>query len=376
MTQTAVSGPSQSASSVNRIVWLDVARTVAILSVALNHAIWAVLPNPSVHFLHRALYASAFSFSRLGVPLFLMITGTLILSKPMNTPKDVERFYKHNLLRLLLTSEIWYAIMFLVIVLPDHSRIEATATIPALIGSFIKNAFFANQITFENMWYIPMILMLYLLMPAAIRINEEASLFKPLILAAMAVTFVISFLLPDISRTASAFGLPFSFSLVLSQGNLFSRFWIYIVIGRWIGNGGMNRVPGILIHLGFVLSVVFLVMYQEIIFTTPSWFLIGYECTFILFCSLFLFEEIRRLFSKRTEPLALFTLLSKTAFGIFFLHIIIVKFFGWFFPQIAATLPGFIWIPLLWIISVAGSVLIIVPLSRISFCKKYLFLIK
>ena len=44
--------------------------------------------------------------SRYGVPLFLMITGALILRKRFETAEDVRRFYRHNWLSLLITSEI------------------------------------------------------------------------------------------------------------------------------------------------------------------------------------------------------------------------------------------------------------------------------
>ncbi len=51
-------------------------------------------------------------FSHLGVPLFLMISGALLLEKRIKDENDIRRFYRHNLLGLVITSEIWYFLMF------------------------------------------------------------------------------------------------------------------------------------------------------------------------------------------------------------------------------------------------------------------------
>ena len=65
-------------------------------------------------------------FSRIGVPLFLMISGALLFNKEINNAEDIKKFYKHNLLSLLITSEIWMFIMYWVIyIMEGHLRTES-----------------------------------------------------------------------------------------------------------------------------------------------------------------------------------------------------------------------------------------------------------
>lgn len=107
----------------SRIFWLDVARCVAIISITLNHAVnraYHVYEGQSAEFFSIPLGSTLFKtvvyvFSRIGVPLFLMISGALLFNKEINNAEDIKKFYKHNLLSLLITSEIWMFIMYWVI---------------------------------------------------------------------------------------------------------------------------------------------------------------------------------------------------------------------------------------------------------------------
>lgn len=83
-----------------RTLYLDVARTVAIISISLNHAVNRVYTNYSgtmEEFQTISLGSTLFKtlvivFSRMGVPIFLMITGTLLLNKRIESGEDVKRF--------------------------------------------------------------------------------------------------------------------------------------------------------------------------------------------------------------------------------------------------------------------------------------------
>lgn len=103
-----------------RSYYLDIARAIAIISISLNHAVNRTYDNyfgQMEEFLELSwasslLKAVTTMFSHLGVPLFLMISGALLLHKRMETADDVKRFYRHNLWELFVTTEIWYFIMY------------------------------------------------------------------------------------------------------------------------------------------------------------------------------------------------------------------------------------------------------------------------
>lgn len=93
-----------------RIQSLDIARTFAILCVVLCHCVehaytgtsYSDLSNVSQIF--RIVF---FTIGRLGVPIFLFLSGALILKKQIETDEEVLMFYKKNLIPLLIAIEIW-----------------------------------------------------------------------------------------------------------------------------------------------------------------------------------------------------------------------------------------------------------------------------
>ena len=77
-----------------RINYLDVARSIAIISITFNHAVnrsFAIYSGQYEEFKSIPIYLSIikvilYSFSRIGVPLFVMISGALLL--PRNYDSD------------------------------------------------------------------------------------------------------------------------------------------------------------------------------------------------------------------------------------------------------------------------------------------------
>ena len=98
----------------------DVCRTLALILISLNHAVnraYSVYENQVEEFYSLSLGSTVFKTvtlvcSHVGVPLFLMIIGELILRKSFDDGQDIKMFYRHNLIGLLITTEIWCFIMY------------------------------------------------------------------------------------------------------------------------------------------------------------------------------------------------------------------------------------------------------------------------
>ena len=103
-----------------RHYWLDLARATAILSVTMNHALsrsFLTRENSYSEFLEMAtagsfLKAFLYVFSRLGVPLFLMITGSLLMNRDYEDTKVFKRFIRHNFGSLFIATELWLFVQF------------------------------------------------------------------------------------------------------------------------------------------------------------------------------------------------------------------------------------------------------------------------
>lgn len=94
-----------------RIVWLDYARAFAILCVVVVHSTESIYPVnvetlailPCVS---KLVVISLFTLGRLGVPIFLFISGYLLLDKDYDD-NGIKKFFSHNYGQLLITTEFW-----------------------------------------------------------------------------------------------------------------------------------------------------------------------------------------------------------------------------------------------------------------------------
>ena len=112
--------PIKNSNSVSRTLYLDIVRVFAVVCITLNHAVNRTYDNYSNQYKQylESSFVSTFIktfitvFSHIGVPLFLMITGVLILNKNFENPQNIKKFIKNNYLNLFITTEIWIFIMF------------------------------------------------------------------------------------------------------------------------------------------------------------------------------------------------------------------------------------------------------------------------
>ena len=138
-----------------RIVSLDLIRTTAILLVIMQHT-WSVLglDEPSAgdgRYVYQALVV-------LGVPLFFMLSGALMLSAPSLPIKDfLSRRFKRLLTPYLLWATVVYIISVMMHKYPEvHNPIDMLRCyVPYLLSGKINAAY----------WYIFVLIGLYLLTP-------------------------------------------------------------------------------------------------------------------------------------------------------------------------------------------------------------------
>lgn len=86
----------------------------------------------------------------------LAISGYLLLDRDYSSADKIFKFYKHNLLPIVITTEIWNVIYDAIIFI-DNGKFDFEVLIRDLL--FFKT----NQM--GNMWYMPMIIGVYIALP-------------------------------------------------------------------------------------------------------------------------------------------------------------------------------------------------------------------
>lgn len=145
-----------------RLPWADLVRAAAIVCVVLCHAAEAtfqfIYPDIMVQCsaLTQLLAYAAMAAGRMGVPLFLFLSGWFLLARQYDTPGALL-FWKRHLPGLVLTTEIWLVL---------YAAFDAVRPggIAFSTVRLVRNMTF-QEYTQGHMWYMPMILGLYLFVP-------------------------------------------------------------------------------------------------------------------------------------------------------------------------------------------------------------------
>lgn len=364
-----------------RIYWLDVARVIAIISISCNHAVnrtYAIYSGQLDEFLSiptasTVFKTAAYIFSRIGVPLFLMISGSLLLKKDVKDSDGIRKFYKHNLLGLLITCEIWYVIGFF------SKNIVNLINGGIPVWKFFYRLFavmlFTNHAvdtTVASFWYLPMILCIYLLIPFFCILRDKVD--KKTVFIPLAVLFFLGFVLPTgdaLIHSVSTSRLEASKDAVLLP-----VYVIYIVAGYMISRGHLSKIKSSYVAAGFILSFLATCGCQFFIFSRKTDCHFAYDNIGILVSAVLLFELLRRGSHRLIAFRRPVEYVSRIAFGIYFVHIFIMEALVKYLPSFKSAFPRPAYFFFLEIISVAGSIIIIAITSRIPIVKKYVYMIK
>ena len=218
-----------------RIFSLDVIRSLAIVMVVLNHAVESIyrlnLKDMATIGLNSRIFAfSAFTLGRCGVPLFLLLTGYLVLSREYDA-NGAERFWKNNFLRLVITWEIWIFIYNIFLTYFRHSRSFDFAM-------YLSNSLFLRHTELSHTWYVPMIIGMYFFLPLVSRIIHDLNV--KVLCGLMTSVFIYFYLVPNYSILSDIYKwrrlggqIDFSFSggvygFYLILGYLLSKYQLHI----------------------------------------------------------------------------------------------------------------------------------------------------
>ncbi|WEV73873.1 acyltransferase [Bifidobacterium sp. ESL0798] len=127
---------------------LDTIRIIAILDIVICHIAAGSFPAGIIQQILVAL-------GSLGVPLFVMLTGYLMLDRTYDATY-IRRFLKRNLLPLFVSLEAWNVIWFFL----SHF----IGNTPMRVSTLLKVATFTGD-SGTGFWFLPMIFALYLGIP-------------------------------------------------------------------------------------------------------------------------------------------------------------------------------------------------------------------
>lgn len=227
-----------------RIIWLDLVKFVAIFMMIAVHCTDNVTPAERSEPWYNLWGSFYGSFMRPAIPLFVMVTGALLLPVKQN----MAFFYKKRITRLVVPFLIWsvqYNLFPWITGLLDLSPTvindffawaEPDQSFAASLGHILMIPFNFSAFAVQ-MWYVYLLIGLYLYMPVFSAWVKQASVkeqkvFLVLWFVSLFIPYLREFLTKDLWGTCSwnEFGLLY----------YFAGFNGYLLLGHYIVSNRLN----------------------------------------------------------------------------------------------------------------------------------------
>jgi len=314
---------------------LDLLRVFAISLVVLMHS-----PRPDS--VSGFLLSGISYFTAPGLVLFFMISGALLLDNNLSTKDFLKRRFSKIVFPTLFWTFFYLSVKYLGNLKP----------LPDICKSIISIPFSAQG--HGVLWFMYTLAGLYLLAPILSRWLKTASKREiEFYLLLWGVTLVFPYLSMWLQINESKEGLLYYFTGYLG----------YFVLGHYLIHYYCYRLWHIIIAIGIVI-IVPLVLYSSGIdfdFYTALWYL----SLPVALMAFVIFVMVERLSNHK---IPLISMISKLSFGIYFVHIFIMRNIIWNLDAVT-QLPGNIQIPVIAFVTFVMSLLFSWIVSKLSFSK-------
>ena len=348
-----------------RSVYIDLIRTVAMIGVLLLHASgqWLISSQEMsqlnhLELVHWGVVDVYQSVGVMGVPLFLMLTGALLL-QPEKTD-TLREFFKKRWARIGLPSLFWFAAYFVWDFLVQDIPFSASAIVQGLLNG-----------PYTQMWYLYVLIGLYFLTPI-IRIfiaHADQTLVKYFVILWVLGVAIIPF-----------FTL---FTIFQLNSNVFALtgYIGFFVLGTYLSTVEIRRSTlSMLIILGIASTAISTYVLAAAVGGAEMYFFQQYFSPTIILASVTVFLLLLTVkpppVQKENRPSVvhkLIKVISENTLGIFFIHVMIMEsiqngYFG--FAINRTTINSVIEVPLLTAIVLFVSLGIILLLKKIPYLNK------
>ncbi len=360
--------PESTSQSKNEGITLpvDLIRTIAIILVILLHA--SIEPNPNLGLMSPAgiqlwwtsnIYDS---ISRIAVPLFIMLTGFLLL-QPTKKDEPLRVFFKKRWNRIGIPVLFWGAIFFVW----DFLVRGQPATLLFVFQGILSGPY-------VHFWYVYVLIGLYMITPLlrVIVAHADWNTIKYFLI----IWFVGTGILPLLTLYAGI-----SPEAVWFKQNVFLLIGLlgYFVIGAYIAKLTLRRsiltLMLVLSSFSTIIGTYFIIatlgeQYSQFLLDASSFTVIIAAVSFFLILASIPAQKIETRFPKGNRILQL---ISENTLPIYLFHIIVLETLqkGYLGLKISVTnINPIIEIPLITVVTLLICLAIIVPLKKIPYVKK------
>ena len=342
-----------------RVVYLDILRIIAILGVMMIHISGHHWSRVDINSHAWSIFNFYDGISRWAVPVFVMISGSLFLSRH----HSVRQIWSRNIPRLVTAFLFWSALYAAVGYDPDRG-----------LKGFILDLITGHY----HMWFIYMIAGLYMVVPFLEKIAGDRKLTSYFLLLGSVFTFII----PSVIQLISVFapGPAGHLNTVLAQlgVTLAVGYSVYYMLGYRLSririSSGFLTLTAVAGIIGFI-STVCLTSWISHRSGAASEIFFGYLSLNVALESICVFTAVRAAFAHlalNERIKHIIGLLSNDCFGAFLVHPLILRILRKSFHLTGLTFSPVVSVLLILLITAVTSFAISAVLNRIPFLKNHI----
>lgn len=299
--------------------WIDAVRVFAILGVIICHVTEMLYEGADLNDMGSRMFIFlCHAIGRLGVPLFLMITGYLLLDRDYNE-ELIKKFWIRKWLNLLACTGIWFVIYEIYLFAVGRGTTDPIKLIEELT--------ITRNIDISHTWYMGMILGIYILIPFASialkSVRPKLFLFPFVIYAVYefgrnTVNTFIEFIHPEYQMNTQ-FVLGFS-------GGVWG---IYLVVGYFIKKGALKKLSSFILGIAAFTSLImpFMFMMIQSFYGAITDRYVWYDNVFVFIPAVLFFEIFTRLKIYEGIGYSVTRFIAKYTFPVFLTHLIFMEVF-------------------------------------------------
>ena len=346
----------------NRIVWADIARTVAILCIVLCHVVESIYPFTLNSITSLSSQARIFALSlmylgRLGVPIFLVLTGYLLLSRDYSI-ENSKKFWKNKCLPLFICTELWIFLYWIF-------QCFLCKNVDFL--KLIYELLFLRNTDINHLWYLPMILGIYIFIPFISRAIKYIS--NKVLWIFVGLVLFYCFIIPLINTFLLFNGLDGIKNIVYLEysGKVYG---VYVIIGYLMSKKSL-KISSVVAFLFFITTFFLAVFVQNFFYCNGYEFRYWYDSVFVFLGSFLLILFLNQI-SGIKKPF-IFNYISIHSFSIYLIHNLILTLILMYIPN---SVDRVLKCLLVYVFTLVLSLIASIFLSKFKLVKKYFFLMK
>ena len=351
-----------------RKTYCDYLRIMAIFSVVVIHVSALHWYNTDVNGIQWQAFNFYDSVCRWGVPIFVMISGSLFLNRDIS----IKKIYSKYILRMITAFFVWTN--FYALVRKD--------TIKKGIIFGIKTHLHEIASGHYHMYFIFMIIGLYMCIPFYKKIVEDRLIMKYFLL----LSFLCSSLFPWIIQLINDYAadsnefIAKAIDVIKSNMSQMSLYMVlgysfYFILGYYLDNIELNTNQRTIIYILGIIGFIFTVSVnlnvalkmQKVCDNYYGYFNVNVVCETICIHTLLKYHNYK---SDRLN--SFMTRVSDYIFGVYLIHAFFIDHFFAFLKFDTLSFNAFISVPVISIIVSVCSLLVSAIINHLPFINRYI----